>query len=243
MKIATLLFALLTCAVTASAQAIFRVGVRGGLNRVLTTEDAASTSGTRPFFNYSADKSSVFAWQAGLVAEASFGKLAIQPALVFSQKGEQFKNTVILDGIARTTYEHIGTNRYNWAELPLNVVYTLHGDHGLQVFAGPYLALAVGGQQSGTTTITAQNPQDFDTKITYGQGTNNQRLDTGFNFGIGYRQGPLQMQLGYGIGLRNLHQASPPTIDPGFAPYTHNFNADAAYNRVAQLTATYFFSL
>ena len=233
----------LLSATPASGQVTFRIGVRGGANRIITTEDAASTSNAPSFFTYSARKSSLLAWQAGIVGEANFGKLAFQPALVFSQKGERFQTTAILDGFVRTIDERTDINRYNWLELPMNVVYTLHGDHGLQVFAGPYVALAVGGHQTSTETFTGQNTKEFESKTNYGAGTNNQRVDVGFNFGLGYRQGPVQVQLGYGLGLRNLHQASPPSIDPGFAPFAHNFAADAAYNRVAQLTGTYFFAL
>ncbi|MFD1469614.1 outer membrane beta-barrel protein [Hymenobacter caeli] len=234
--------ALLAGATAASAQTTFRLGLRGGANRALTTVDGASNfiNGINLF--YSADKLPVYAWQAGAVLEMSFGKLALQPALVFSQKGEKLHTYYSSGDYALYYTETTSTNRYNWLELPLNVVYTLHGDHGLQAFAGPYVALAVGGNQQGTVyrTISVRTaPQDFDTQVSYGPNTNNRRLDAGVNFGVGYRQGPLQVQLGYALGLRNLHQ------DGGtfYYDYGHNFNADAAYNRVAQLTGTYFFSL
>jgi len=48
----------------------------------------------------------------------------------------------------------------------------------------------------------------------------------------------VQVQLGYGLGLRNLHQPA----DNGRVAFVHDFGADAAYNRVAQLTGTYFFN-
>ena len=80
---------------------------------------------------------------------------------------------------------------------------------------------------------------DFDDQTNYGPGTNNRRLDMGVNFGVGYRQGPVQLQLGFGLGLRNLHQDT----NDVFYDYGRNFNGDAAYNRVAQLTGTYFFAL
>ena len=143
------------------------------------------------------------------------------------------------------------TNRYNWLEVPFNFVYTLHGDHGLQVFAGSYVALGVGGRQRGnaltyplySNTQLPVYPTDFDAALHYGPGTTNQRLDAGFNVGLGYRQGPVQVQVGYGVGLRNLHQsATGAASDPGFSPGYHNFNGDVAHNRVAQLTGTYFFS-
>ena len=236
---------LLLGAATASAQATFRIGVRGGANRALTTVAAASNSpGTLPF-SYSADKSPIYAWQAGLVGEWAWGKFALQPGIQFSQKGEKFNTSTTFSGIVNTYSQTTSVNRYNWLELPLNFVYTLHGDHGLQVFAGPYVALAVGGRQRGTThpyygPAVDGIPFDFDNQVSYGPDTNNRRIDAGVNFGVGYRQGPVQVQLGYGLGLRNLHQ---PGTNILLGAVYHDFNADAAYNRVAQLTGTYFFSL
>ena len=244
-----LLAALVCSAATASAQTIFRLGVRGGLNRALTT--VASPNYVSGGAYYSADKSAIYSWQAGLVLEANFNKFAFQPAILFSQKGEKLGAYTSLSGInGISRLQTTSANRYNWLELPLNVVYTLHGDHGLQVFAGPYVALAVGGRQKGTSISYTPigvaggfRTTDFNDKISYGSDTNNRRLDVGFNFGLGYRQGPVQIQLSYGLGLRDLHRADPPSIDPSFSPFSHNFNADAAYNRVAQLTGTYFFAL
>lgn len=241
---------LLLGAAPAPAQTTFRLGLRGGANRAQTTVAATgNSSGSYPF-SYSTDKAARYAWQAGVVLEASRGNFAFQPALVFSQKGERMNTSLSASGFAgNSTFQTATTNRYNWLEIPLNVVYTLHGDHGLQVFAGPYVALGVGGRQRGSTTAVsyygpAYDPipgleRPIDERISYGEGTNNRRLDVGVNLGVGYRQGPVQLQLGYGLGLRNLHQpAETSTVD-----FAHEFGADAAYNRVAQLTGTYFFSL
>ena len=235
-----LLLNMLLSAATASAQPTFRLGVRGGLNRASSTVEAASTSSSSAYY-YSASKSALYAWQAGAVLEVVFHRFALQPALIFSQKGEQFEATTFISGVTGMSGTVISTaNRYNWLELPVNVVYTLHG---FQVFAGPYVALGVGGRQHGTTSgfspYARFAPQNFDEKAAYGPDTNNCRLDAGVNVGIGYQQGPLQVQLGYGLGLRNLHQGSSYQL----YDYGHNFNQDAAYNRVAQLTGTYFFKL
>jgi hypothetical protein len=223
--------------------------VRGGANRALTTLDPASNySGTYPFSG-SANKAAIFAWQAGLVLEASVGKWAVQPALLFSQKGERLYAATSASGFAGyNTQETTSTNRYNWLELPLNVVYTLHRDHGLQLFAGPYLALAVGGRQRGTSAGAFYGPptysvpssyssEEFDKPLAYGPSTTNRRFDAGLQAGVGYRQGPVQVQLGYSLGLLNLHHA------PDQREFGRNANANTAYNRVAQLTGTYFFSL
>ena len=233
---------MLLSAATALAQPIFRLGLRGGLNQASSTVEPSRTYASSAYY-YSASKSALYAWQAGAVLEVAFRRFALQPALVFSQKGEQFDAATSMSGVAGVSSTEISTiNRFNWVELPVNVVYTLHG---FQAFAGPYVALGVGGRQRGTgkntypVGISGFQSYDFDGKIHYGADTENRRLDAGVNFGLGYRKGPLQVQLGYGLGLRNLHQ-----IDPDYTVDSiHNFWEDAAYNRVAQLTATYFFEL
>jgi len=146
-------------------------------------------------------------------------------------------------GVSSTEVSSV--NRFNWLELPVNVVYTLHD---FQVFAGPYVALGVGGRERGTLRQASPaarfGPYEFDRKNHYGSDTYNRRLDAGINLGVGYRRGPLQVQLGYGIGLRNLHQQ--PVFDGsvfGDPQRGHEFNNDRAHNRVAQLTAAYFFEL
>ena len=236
-----LLLTLLLGAATASAQPTYRLGVRGGLNRASSTVEPSSTSPSSQYY-YSASKSPVYAWQVGAVLEVAFEHFALQPALVFSQKGEQFDAATSISGFTGVSSTETATvNRYNWLELPVNVVYTLHG---FQVSAGPYVALGVGGRQRGTNSTYSNGfagfyRYDFDGKVRYGSNTENRRLDAGVNFGVGYRKGPLQVQLGYGLGLRNLHQIDADAT----ADFVHNFREDAAYNRVAQLTGTYFFQL
>ena len=236
-----LLLTALLSAASVAAQPTFRLGLRGGLNRATSTIAPASTSPSSQYY-YSASKSAIYAWQAGAVLEVTFHRFSLQPTLVFSQKGEQFDATTSISGIAGVSGTVISAvNRYNWLELPVNVVYALHG---FQVFAGPYVALGVGGRQHGTISdfspyYTRLMPQYVDKKVAYDSDSNNRRLDAGINVGIGYRKGPLQVQLGYGLGLRNLHQNNP------YQLYNHgyDFNQDAAYNRVVQLTGTYFFKL
>jgi hypothetical protein len=243
--------ALLLSAATASAQTTFRFGLRGGLNRALTTVDPASnTSGVYPF-SYSTDKSALYAWQAGVVGELRSGKIAFQPALLFSQKGNQFHTSSYVAGFAGySTLEATGTTRTNWLELPLNLVYTLHTDHGLQVFAGPYVAFAVGGHQQGTATSYTSfgiaggyRTTAFDNQRSYGPGTGNQRFDAGLNLGVGYRQGPLQVQLGYGLGLLNVYKTSSELLPFSNRDYGRQLSSEVTHNRVAQLTGTYFFGL
>lgn len=240
---ATFLWVALLGAATASAQTTYKLGLRGGINRATTTLDATSTGSGYAGFAYSADKAAIYAWQAGAVLEIGFGKFALQPALLFSQKGEQFNTATSFGGVTGSSGSNTrSTNRYNWLELPVNVVYTMHG---FQLFAGPYAALGVGGRQQGTTLnhspFAKFAPYYFNDKIHYGSDAYQPRLDAGVNFGIGYRRGPAQVQLGYQLGLRALHREYIDYIVAEF-PY-HNFGADPAYNRVVQLTGTYFFEL
>ena len=158
------LVALLLGAAPATAQTTFHLGLRGGLNRALTTLDPASTGSNLPAYAYSTSKSAIYAWQAGVVLEANFGKLAFQPALLFSQKGDKFELSSYEGDLIGYFSETTSTNHTNWLELPLNVVYTQHHDHGLQLFAGPYVALALGGRHYGTTVASTygapqQHPQ------------------------------------------------------------------------------------
>lgn len=227
---------LLLSAAPAAAQTTFRLGVRGGAHQAQMT-----MAGSRTASPHQVDKGEVYTWQTGIVLEASTGNFALQPALLFSQKGFGFDAVDAVVGVAGTdTWRSAGSDRYNWLELPLNVVYTWHGDYGLQLFAGPYVALAVGGQQRGTSTFNSWTgaiyTNSIDRKLADSSVSNSQRLDAGVNFGIGYRQGPLQVQLGYGLGLRNLYELAQRISPESSSP-------SATYNRVVHLTGTYFFAL
>jgi hypothetical protein len=238
---------LLLSGATGAAQTTIKLGVRAGGARASTTLDPASNAENLPAYSFSTSKSALYTWQAGLALAISVGKIAFQPALLFSQKGERFAIQTYTGDFVGIYTSTNGSTRTNWLEMPLNIVYTMHGDHGLQLFAGPYVALGVGGRQRGITTNTVfgggntSGARDFDNQITYGPDTNNQRLDLGTNFGIGYLLGPVQVQLGYSLGLRNLHQPQPASL--GYPPYLKNPNSGEAYNRALQLTATYFVKL
>ncbi|MCB2409153.1 PorT family protein [Hymenobacter lucidus] len=251
-KSSAILAAFLFTATTASAQTTYRFGVRVGGNLATTTEKGpqqyavANASGT-----YS--KSPVFAGQLGVVMEVARGNVAFQPALVFSQKGTDIDGvTTIVDGTSGYEVRREGHSkaRYHWLELPLNVVYTLPGTTGLQLFAGPYAAVGVGGQVKtvidNTTTDPSQGtvpPTRFKAEITYGLDNTpagggglsirefySRRFDAGFNAGVGYRRGPFQVQAGIGLGLVNLYYSN-----------AEGYDEQSGYNRMAQLTGTYFF--
>lgn len=246
-----LLVALIFGAATVSAQTTFRIGVRAGINRTLTTVESDGNYTAGHLYSYATDKQALVSWQAGLAGEIRYQNFALQPALIFSQKGDKlsFREYAASTAYGVTTKTVTSTNRYNWVELPINVVYTLRGDHGLQLLAGPYVALAVGGTSKGDTSgynsQGTQQTESFDEPVRFGADSYYRRFDMGLNFGVGYRQGPLQVQLSYAVGLLNLHQVNLATVAPSLPYYAilHQYQADAARNRVAQVTGTYFFSL
>ena len=130
--------------------------------------------------------------------------------------------------------------------MPLNFVYTTGGTQGFQLFAGPYVAMGVGGRapysisvKDNTGQFDMEDSGAYSVKFANKQNDNSngddiylRRFDIGANVGMGYRQGPVQVQLGYGFGLSNLVPLDSDGSDSG----------EKAQNRVLQLSANYFFN-
>jgi hypothetical protein len=251
-QVLALAASLLLVASASQAQTTISFGPRLGAN--LTT---FSYSGTASGFGDTSYKLGV---QVGGTLNVSFGKLAFQPSLLFSQKGATLKGSEQeTSGGTTTTLSATLKPRLNYLEVPLNVVYTAGGDHGFQVFAGPYLALGVGGGGSYKVTIDSNDPlyalyngeYPGSLSVEYGDRQNDnssagsggtfgtptvtftaRRFDAGLNAGVGYRVGPVQAQLGYGLGLVNFVPKDSDGTDTG----------SKAYHRGFQLAATYFFA-
>ncbi|MGY3088114.1 hypothetical protein ACVWYF_001147 [Hymenobacter sp. UYAg731] len=275
------------------AQTTVRLGVRLGGN--LATRAGSDptfqplTSNGTPVPNSVQDykRTALLAPQFGAVLDVRFGKLAVQPAVLFSQKGTDQRLSITSSnssgGYTSSTSDQYHTiSRPNYLEIPFNLVYTSGTDHGFQLFAGPYVAFGMGGRAeyentrvnsstSGNNTGTSggygygysysnfysggtslfQYKDDYpgppSTILSYPGNTSAtlsstpfaassgytiaRRFDAGLNAGVGYRRGPLQVQLGYGLGLINQQ--------PGKAADQRD-DLPAYYQRVAQLTATYF---
>ena len=269
---------------TAHAQTSISLGLRLGLN-------AASRSGENPtnqlndyngipYPNTVQDyqRKMLLAPQFGAVAEVRFGRLAVQPAVLFSQKGVD-QQLIITSKLSYSSSSPYNSNtsyhtvsRPNYLEIPINIVFTSGGNQGFQLFAGPYMGFGMGGraeyESSGYGSLTGSNTNTFSYgswkysntlviykdaypgppaavfQVTGGNSTLEptpfsassgyavaRRFDAGLNVGVGYRQGPLQVQLGYGLGLINQQPAK--ALD-------QRDDLPAYYQRVAQLTATYF---
>lgn len=244
------LLAIATSAVQAQSTVTFGPRLGGNLSRF-------SYSGTPQQFD---EVKSMVGVQVGATANISFGNFAFQPSLIFTQKGAELKSAgrAVSNG-APFTYAITASPKLNYLELPLNFVYTTGGDHGFQLFAGPYVAMGVGGGGSYTVAFTSTDPDlamfngnyPGSLKVEYGTKQNDnsaaqnstnatsapqlvltfRRLDAGLNGGVGYRVGPFQAQLGYGLGLVNFVPSDSNGQDTG----------SKGYNRSFQLAANYFF--
>lgn len=228
-------------ATSAQAQATISFGPRVGVNLSSASISGPDTEGISP--------KSIFGGQLGATADVRFGNFAVQPSLVFSRKGFQLtqSGSETFNG-ATATYSDKRTLNINYLELPVNFVYTTGGDHGFQMFAGPYVAFGVGGSapyetdvvipgfindhKSGTGKVnfanqepTSSNSSSSDNDVTV------RRFDVGGNVGIGYRQGPFQVQASYGLGFGNIIPLSSDGSD----------TKNKAHNQLGQLTVNYFF--
>jgi hypothetical protein len=243
--------ALLTAGVMAAAQAQAQItfGPRLGVNNC-----SIAYSGEKNGFD---DPKGVFGVQVGGTANISFGHLAFQPSILFTQKGAKLSGSGrIPDSGFVSNYAVSATLKPSYIELPLNFVYTSDEDHGFQVFAGPYVAFGIGGNGDYKVTVSSNNPNaapyvgDYPGSLTieYGeqqndnQSANNtntlsappltatfRRFDAGFNAGIGYRTGPIQAQLGYGVGLTNVVPNGPDGKDTGSTGHYRSFQFSANY--------------
>jgi hypothetical protein len=245
--------ALCLAALAGQAQTTISFGPRLGANLTTFSYSGASTG--------LENTSSRVGVQVGGTVNIAFGNFAFQPSLLFTQKGAKLTAAQTDNSGSYTTTASVELKpRLHYLELPLNMVYTSEGDHGFQLFAGPYVALGVGGggdyrvslastdpqlspfagNYPGSLTVEYGNRQNDNSAATGGTGSGGlgaptltltaRRFDAGLNGGIGYRVGPVQAQLGYSLGLVNFVPNDPDGQDTG----------SKAYHRGFQLAATYF---
>ncbi|WP_035567708.1 outer membrane beta-barrel protein [Hymenobacter sp. IS2118] len=232
--------ALLLAATAAQAQVSF--GPRVGLNATTLNYDFKDDD--------EPDSKTALGAQVGLSLNAQFGKLSVQPSLLFTMKGDKAEDSgrETFGGSDPVTivYDVKQTIRLNYIELPVNLVYSTNGaEGGFQVFAGPYVALGLGGKvkSESKVTITANGQTETESesesnniKFASEEGDDDKlylrALDAGFNLGMGYKVGGAQVQLGYGLGLGNLIPKDQDGKDP----------EGKVRNRGFQLSFAYFFN-
>lgn len=228
---------LVLLASTARAQVRYSIGPRLGLNLTTCQYDDAheGTPGYRTGV------------EAGLLGSVELGHVALQPALLFSQKGYRQRYLDVSSsgangGSPSVQGDVLFSERLNYLTLPLHVAYTARRDgQGIQAFAGPYLGLLLNGRTDFTFTSPGNPTVTQSDKITpvgdSGPDLNSyaRRFDAGLQAGLGYRYRACLVQLTYGLGLRDI--AARRTFQGQyvrFMPY---------YNRTLQASLTYLFGV
>lgn len=196
------------------AQAQVKFGVKAGVNLnniAQNFDDSDLESATKMRLAY----------HVGVVADLGLSEMfSIQPGVLFTSKGysvdleDDLPSGVEVDGYDRVSL--------NYVEIPVNAVVKISG---LQIYAGPYVGIGIGGKNKWDYTVTtAAGDEDVsdDMKLKaffgeVGEGDLDddegayRALDYGVNFGLGYGVGPVVISAGYSLGLGNLT----PEMDTG----------------------------
>lgn len=225
---------------TAHAQTTFSVGPRVGGN-VATAH-----------FSGGNDKiTSRLGFEAGVLGSLQFGHLAVQPAVLFVQRGYTRTPTFYDSGFGGLTQVSV---RLNYLSIPLQVAYVQHTNgQGFQLAAGPYVSFLVGGnsrsdyyfpfagaqQQRNTIAAADVHTGDISPTSLYEPTYTvySRRLDLGAQLGLGYRLGGALLQVSYGLGLRNVATTERYTI--GGRPPVYDTDTPAYRNRSFQVALSY----
>lgn len=167
--------------VAANTNAQLKLGIKAGLN-VANMEFTGAT-----------DVKSLTGFHGGLILDASLGPIALQPGVLFSQKGLK---------------QSSGDGKFalNYIDIPVNVMYKI-GLPGIKILlmAGPELSYGLSAKMSGGGSPT--------TTFEFGSGTDQlKRIDIGAGFGAGVQVSKIQATMNYTLGLTNLSNVSGETI-------------------------------
>ncbi|GAB3857573.1 hypothetical protein GCM10028822_31510 [Hymenobacter terrigena] len=161
--------------------------------------------------------------EVGALASISTGHWALQPALLFSQKGFRIDDEYTQESNGNYSWNSTKNDYcFNYLTLPLNLAYTQRADgQGFQVFAGPYVSLLLGGHYTSALGYAYRTPHSGGGSSSQTSGTvaaydapwpntvsrdvfYTQRFDAGVQGGLGYGYGRALLHIGYSLGLRNL---------------------------------------
>ncbi|MCK5079870.1 MAG: PorT family protein, partial [Bacteroidales bacterium] len=152
--------------------------------------------------------------------------LSFQPSLMLSVKGTSFDLPKMNPN---HTYDGFSRDQIMYIEVPLNFAGKFElGPGTVQVFAGPYFAMAIAGKENTDYTETAQDGSvntvkcddkfKFTNKVTEEDWNEDdvewmRPMDIGINFGVGYQWNFLLFNVGYAMGFSNLVPDYPSAAD------------------------------
>lgn len=232
---------LLFIASISHAQVALSVGPSAGYNVATTNYQYATADGE----SYHVSAHSGLA--IGIQAQASRGHVAVQPALLYSQKGFNLVRTTM--GGNGDQYTSTTKYRLNYLTLPLNLVYTTGSTgQGFEASAGPYISALIGGNYQFSSELVATNAHftsegegkviassEYKSSSASYPDYASRRFDAGVQAGIGYRYQEFLAQVGYSLGLRNVGAAYRSGTGMSAAPTYHN--------RAFQVSLSYLFDV
>lgn len=241
----TFFLLIILAALTFSVRAQVTLGVKVGVNlsniqQDYKDSDMEDVTKIRPGFHL------------GLTADVPFSdNFSFQPGLLFTTKGCNYDIDDTYEdetprGVAElVTIEGDASTALNYIEIPLHFAYKAND---FQIFAGPYLAMGIGGKYKYDYTMSSifgsmDFKDEMKLKPAFGEVKEDDlgededaftALDYGLNFGVGYMVGPVLVQAGYSLGLGNINPKYEGWSDADRSDYKDS-------NRVISLSVSYFF--
>jgi hypothetical protein len=232
------------------AQAIYQLGPQVSLGAGFSAYREGSSLGNGRLYHTLVQPG----FEAGLVGSVAFGRVAVQPALLFARRGLRIDDTYTTPTYLAETQ---ATLRLSYLTLPLNVAYSLRADgQGWQLAAGPYVGLLLGGRYTfhnhyagyrlpeSTTegdVPVAGSPAYHQTTVAASLAAPttyySRRLDAGFQVGVGYRAGASLLRLSFSQGL--LNQGVGARIDYGGPVGVYNNEPPTHYTQALQVSYAY----
>jgi hypothetical protein len=222
---------LLLLASGANAQMTFSVGARAGYN-VSTVRLIADPYHPRATCTYRSG------FEAGLISSLGFRHFALQPTVLYAQKGYLVHGDQPTPDLGGVTYRK--SIRFNYVVIPINLVYTQRTNgQGFQTFIGPYMGILLSGHKKTHYSYSGLLTPVEEGKVFAGHEAPNttdeyvRRHNYGIQTGLGYRYGGLLFQASYSLGLRNIG------VDYNF--YGSHVPGPTYYNRAFQASLAYLF--
>ncbi|KUG06641.1 hypothetical protein ASU33_04675 [Solirubrum puertoriconensis] len=172
--------------------------------------------------------------QVGLAGQWQWGAVRLQTAMLYTQKGARQRTQYALPSpTGELLYDYRIRTRFGYLEVPLHLAVAPVWARYLQVFAGPYLAMGVGGQfeqeyqPTGGQNQPVREARPLEYTAFMKSYADAQRYDTGISAGLGYQTGPVLLQAQYSWAWQNNR------------PAWYSGPGTARYHRTAALALTY----
>jgi hypothetical protein len=225
----TLVISSLLITLTMLAQAQIKFGVKAGMNVNNVSQNFEES-------DWETKTKMRIAYNIGAIVDFTLiDALSLQSGVIFTSKGFNYD----LDDWWGDGTEGYDRAIYNYIEVPFNFAYKIDD---LQIFAGPYLAIGIGGKNKWDVTWDGDGDKDeIKFKPAFGEVKDSDlsededaynALDYGINFGLGYQIGQILINAGYSLGLGNMT----PQYEGDFDPKDYKVS-----NRVISLSVSYFF--